>query len=82
MLVVSDPGQPAGMPRRAIPPTCRAWQRRDALPTSNCHLEWRCVRGPIPDAGAGRGDATSESLWATRASLLLMIIGGGITSPV
>jgi hypothetical protein len=47
----------------------RAWQRHGARPTSKCHHEWRCVRRPTLDAGVGRGDATSQSLWATRESL-------------
>ena len=69
MLVVRTPGRPAGTGRRAVPRPARAWQRRRARSTSNCHLEWRCVRRPTLDAGVGRGDATSESLWATRESL-------------
>jgi hypothetical protein len=69
--------------RRAVLKPARAWQRRGARATSICHLEWRCVRRPTLDAGVGRGDATSESLWATHWSrCLVVIIGGGITSLV
>ena len=38
-------------------------------PLRICHPEWRCVRRPTLDAGAGSGDATSQSLWATLESL-------------
>jgi hypothetical protein len=69
MLVVSTPGRPAGAGREP----CRGLPGRgnDVVhtPLRKCHHQWRCVRRPTLDAGVGRGDATSESLWATRESL-------------
>jgi len=58
-----------GAGRKPVPRPARASQRRRAHSTSTCHHEWRCVRRPTLDAGAGSGDATSDSLWATRESL-------------
>src|SRR6476660_4228360 len=51
-------------------------------PLRICHHEWRCVRRPILDAEVGRGDATSESLWATHRSRCLVVIIGGASPPL
>jgi hypothetical protein len=61
--------RPGGRQARAggaIPRPARAWQRRRARSTSNCHLQWRCVRSPTLDAGAGPRGRDIVDLRATR----------------
>jgi hypothetical protein len=69
MLVMGTPGRPAGASRSR--PAGLPGHGSDVVhaPRRIRHHEWRCVRRPTLDAGVGRGDATSESLWATQESL-------------